>query len=346
MEDYLNLGEIEIALSEFSGAEHFSFLESVKSLISGKVPLDFSELMGLISDLFLGEIKQQKNMALSIFVIVLTAAVFTSFIRVFENSQIADISFYMMYLLISTLLMKSFGTINGIVATACENLSGFMRILLPSYLVTVVLSSGSVTAVGYYEITIVAMNLIHIFIIKLILPFINFYMVLLILNQMGKEDYLSRMAELSEQVIGWILKSILGLVLGLQTVQCIVAPAVDSLKNSAAHRLAKLIPGIGSAVDTAAEAVAGSAVVVKNAVGIAGMIVLILICLTPLVKLVVCILIFRLLCAMIQPLCEKRMVEGIESISRGTSLLLRVQMTGLAVFLISLAMITASIKGG
>ena len=346
MEEYLNLGEIEAALEEFSGTSHFSFLESVKGLMTGKIPLDPESLWELVSELFLGEVRQQKNMALCILLIVFAAAVFTSFIRVFENSQIADISFYMIYLLISTLLVDSFGTMNGIVGNTCQDLSGFMKILLPSYLVTVVLSSGSVSALGFYEVIILAMNLVQVFIVRIILPTINFYMILLILNQMGKEDYFSKMAELVEIVIGWVLKSILGIILGLQAVQCLVAPAVDSLKNSSMHRLTKMIPGIGSALDTAAETVAGSAVVIKNAVGISGMLVLLLICLTPLVKLVVCILIFRLLCAMIQPFCEKRMVVGIESISRGTALLLRVQMTGLAVFLISLAMITAAVKGG
>lgn len=346
IESYLNLGEIEAALGEFSVTEQFSFLESVKSLISGKVPLDFQELKALVIEAFLGEVAQQKNRAVRILVVVLVSAVFTSFVRVFENSQIADISFYMMYLLISTMLVESFGAMNGIVSNTCSDLAGFMKILMPSYLVTVVLSAGSVSAVGFYEIIILAMNLIQIFIIKIILPAINFYLVLLILNQMGKEDYFSKLAELVELVIGWILKSILGIVLGLQAVQCLVAPAVDSLKNSAMHRLVKMVPGIGSVIDTAAETVAGSAVVIKNAVGIAGMLVLVVICLTPLVKLAVCILIFRLLCGMIQPFCEKRMVEGIESISRGTALLLRVQMTGLAVFLISLAMITAAVSGG
>lgn len=346
MEEYLNLGEIEAALDEFASADQFSFLQAVKSLMTGQIPLNIEELTALVQELFLGEISQQKKMALGIFLIVLASAVFASFVKVFENSQIADISFYMMYLLIAALLVKSFGSMNLLVEQTCLDLNRFMNILLPSYLVTIVLSAGSVSALGFYEITVVSMNLVQVLLVKLILPAIHFYLILLILNQMGKEDYFSSMAELVELCVGWILKSLLGIILGLQAVQCLVAPSVDALKTSSMHRLAKLVPGVGTALDAAAETVAGSAVVIKNAVGIAGMLMLAMICLTPLVKLLVCILIFRLLCALIQPFCEKRMVEGIASISKGTALLLRVQLTGLAVFLISLAMITAAIKGG
>lgn len=346
MEEYLNLAEIEAALDEFSYTGSFSFLETVKSLMQGEIPLNPDGWIELIRDLFLGEIRQQKNTALCIFLIVLASAVFAGFIRVLENSQIAEISFYMMYLLIAALLVKSFSSMNLMVKNTCQDLNGFMNVLLPSYLITIVLSAGSISAVGFYEITVAGMNLVQVFLVKLVLPAIHFYLILLILNQMGKEDYFSAMAELTETVIHWALKSLLGIILGLQAVQCLVSPGVDALKNSSMLRLTKMVPGVGNALDAAAETVAGSAVVIKNAVGVAGMLVLAAICLTPFVKLIVCILIFRLLCAVIQPFCEKRMVEGIASISKGTVLLLRVQMTGLAVFLISIAMMTAAVKGG
>lgn len=346
MEGHLNLGEIEAALEEFSTVSSFSFLDTAKALMTGQLPFTLEEIGTLLKNLFIGEIQQQKNMAFSIFLIVFAAAVFASFVKIFEKSQIADISFYMMYLLIAALLVRSFRTMNLLVQNTCLDLNAFMNVLLPSYLITIVLSSGTVSAVGFYELTAAAINLVQLFLVKLILPAIHFYLILLLLDQMGKEDYFSAMAELVELVISWILKSILGIILGLQAVQCLVAPSVDALKNSAMHRLTKLMPGIGNALDTAAETVAGSAAVIKNAVGVTGMIALFLICAMPLAKLAVCILIFRLLCAVIQPFCEKRMVDGIASISRGTVLLLRVQMTALAVFLISLAMITAAVKGG
>ena len=57
-------------------------------------------------------------------------------------------------------------------------------------------------------------------------------------------------------------------------------------------------------------------------------------------------LLFKLLCALIQPISEKRMVAGIESLSKSIGLILRVLVASLAIFVISLAMITASITGG
>ena len=343
---YINLEEIQLGFQELAGENEFSFSETVLGLLRGEIPFEVERLPELLAEMFLGQLRQQKQMALQVLVIVLASAVFSNFVKIFDSSQIADISFFMMYLLISTLLMRTFLTMSQSVVRTCDALNRFMRLLLPSYLVTVVLSSGTVSAVGFYEITLLGMQLLQTLIIRLVLPAINFYLVLLLLNQMTEEDHFSHFAELVETVIRWATKSIFGIVVGLQAVQVLIAPALDTLKNSAFHRLAKSIPGIGSVLDSAAETVVGSAVVIKNAVGVAGMLALIVISVLPLLKLLASILLFRLLCALIQPVSEKRMVDGIASISRGTVLLLHILATSLSVFVISIAMITAAIRGG
>lgn len=346
LESCLDLEELETGFLEISGQTGFSFSETVLGLLKGELPFDPEELPGMIADLLLGQLRQQKQMALQILVIVLASAVFSNFVKVFDSSQIADISFFMMYLLISTLLMRSFLTMNQSVVRTCSGLNRFMQLLLPAYLVTIVMSSGTASAIGFYEITLFGMQLLQNVIIRAVLPAINFYLVLLLLNQMTMEDHFSRFAELVETVIRWVTKSIFGIVVGLQAVQVLVTPALDSLKSSALHRLARSVPGIGGMLDSAAETVIGSAVVIKNAVGAGGMIALAVLSITPLLKLLASILMFRLLCALIQPVSEKRMVEGIASISRGTVLLLHILAVSISIFIISLAMITAAIHGG
>ncbi len=346
LSDYIDLDAIETGLAELTDTGSYSFRETVKSLLRGEIPFDLNSLPGLLADALLAEVMQQRQIALRILLVVLASAIFSNFIHMLENSQIAEISFFMMYLLICVMLMRSFSVMSGIVEHTCGNICGFMKILLPSYLVAVVVSSGTVTALGFYEVTVLAMNLLQVFLVRIVLPAINFYLALLVLNQLSKEDFFSKLASLVEMVTGWLIKTILTAVLGLQAVQCLTAPAVDSLKNSALHRLAKAIPGVGSVIDSAAETVAGSAAVIKNAVGVAGILALCAICLPPILRLAAGILIYRLLCALIQPFSDKRMVEGIESVARGAGLLLRTLVASVSVFIISIAMITASVKGG
>lgn len=344
--DYLELSDLEEKLRGMTDFSDLSFSDLVLELLQGKLPSGISGLWGEVWRLLFSYLGGQKQLAVQILLIALFSAVCTNFIRVFENSQIADISFYMMYLLIGTLLIGAFAEMQALTVNTLKSLFQFVTLLLPAYVVTIVFSAGSVSALGFYELTLLSVHILQLLFIKMVLPLIQIYVVFLFFNQLTQEDLFSQASEFLKTLLEWILKTTTAILVGLQTIQCLVAPAVDTLKNSTAHRIVKALPGVGGLMDSAAETIAGSAMVIKNAVGVAGMIVVLLICLLPFLKLGLSVLLFRLLCAMLQPISEKRMVDCIRSFSDGVMLLMKTMLAGLAVFLVSLAMITASVRGG
>ncbi len=341
----LELDEIESSLADILGTEEFSFRETVLALIRGEIPFHRKEIEQLVVSTLLHELKQQKKLILQILFVVLTAAVFSNFTMVFHSSQIADISFYMMYLLLAVILMQSFGIMNGIARDTVRALVSLMRALFPAYLLTILFCAGSLTAAGISEILLFSFSLLEMFMVNVMIPAVNFYLVMQILNQMSREDYFSKFAELLELVIDWGIRSVFGIVIGLQTVQCLITPAVDSLKNGMLRKAAKAIPGIGNTLDAAAETIAGSAVVIRNAVGTAGMAAILFLCLVPVAKLACCILMLRVLCALIQPVGESRLVESISHTAGAASMLLKIVFYSMGLFMISVAMIMAAVKG-
>ena len=344
--DYLELSDLEEKLRGMTDFSDLSFSDLVLELLQGKLPSGISGLWGKVWRLLFSYLGGQKQLAVQILLIALFSAVCTNFIRVFENSQIADISFYMMYLLIGTLLIGAFAEMQALTVNTLKSLFQFVTLLLPAYVVTIVFSAGSVSALGFYELTLLSVHILQLLFIKMVLPLIQIYVVFLFFNQLTQEDLFSQASEFLKTLLEWILKTTTAILVGLQTIQCLVAPAVDTLKNSTAHRIVKALPGVGGLMDSAAETIAGSALVIKNAVWVAGMIVVLLICLLPFLKLGLSVLLFRLLCALLQPISEKRMVDCIRSFSDGVMLLMKTMLAGLAVFLVSLAMITASVRGG
>lgn len=343
-DELLDLQQLEHTAEQLTQETPFSFRKLLRQLLTGTLEWDAREISSELVRLLIGEIRDLRSLIFQLLLIIFAGAVFSNFIHVFENSQIADISFYMIYMLASALLVRAFALMNQMTLQTCEAICDFMQVLLPSYLATVVWSAGTVTALGFYEVTVLALQLVQLLIVKVILPAVHFYLMLLILNQLAEEDYFSRFAQFIETLIEWTIKTVFGAVVGLHAVQCLTAPAVDSLKSSALQRLVTAIPGIGNALDAAAETVAGSAVVLKNAVGVTGILALTVICLTPVVKLAAAMLLFRLLGALVQPICEKRLLEGIDSVAKGILLLLRTQLFCVSMFIISLAMITAAVK--
>lgn len=142
-----------------------------------------------MTDLFFSEILNQKQMALQILLIVLSSAVFSNFIRVFEKNQIAEISFYMMYLLVSTMLLRSFSGMDTLVAETLSHITRLIKLLLPAYLASIVFSAGSLSALGFYQAATVTIALLQGVIMRGVLPLLQFYLAVLMLNQMTKEIF-------------------------------------------------------------------------------------------------------------------------------------------------------------
>lgn len=342
----MDLEKIDDALEELLEEESFSFTEAVKKLISGEMPFTRENMGELLQRAIFSDLEQHKKTAVSVLVLILVSAVFTNFTGAFGKSQVADISFYMMYLLLFTVLMKAFSTMSQETLNCVNRVLSFMKILMPSYLAAAVFASGSLTGVAYYEFTLVLISAIQWILKYVVIPGVNFYVLFTLLNHISKEDYLSKIAELMQSFVSWSLKTLAAAAIGVQTVQCLILPAVDSLKTAVLNKTAGAIPGVGNIFNSVTEVVLGSAVLIKNAVGVAGLLVLAMLCLFPLVKLAVCTALYKVISAVVQPAADKRMAECVSGVGEGAAMLLRVLTTTGILFFITVAMVTASIRGG
>ena len=82
------------------------------------------------------------------------------------------------------------------------------------------------------------------------------------------------MAELLKNIISWVLKTALGLIIGMQLTRNLVAPALDSLRRTVIGKTASALPGVGNAIDAVTEMVIGSAALIRNCVGAVAVVIL------------------------------------------------------------------------
>lgn len=134
----------------------------------------------------------------------------------------------------------------------------------------------------------------------------------------------------------------MAVVIGLNVVQGIITPAVDSFKKTAVHRAITAVPGVGTTMSAVTEVMVGSGMLIKNGVGVAILIVLVIVCLVPVCKMTVFMLLYRVAAALVQPICDKRMLDCIYTVSEGTRLLLKCVTTALVLFFMTIAILTVS----
>lgn len=341
--DYTDIQEV---IDDILGkGNEFNFEDYVGNLISGKESLSPKD----IGKKLFGTVKEEINKNLGTFArlisIALIAAIFTNLSIAFKNNQVSETGYYITYLMLFSLLISSFISASQITAKAIEAILSFMKAMVPAYFLSVGFCSGSTTSLVYYEAALMMITFVDFILIKIVIPLINFYLVITLANNLSKEDMLSKLAGLFSTAIGWMLKSLLAAVIGFHTIQGLIVPVADQVKRSVLLRASEALPGVGNVVGGLAETVLSTGVLLKNAIGVTGLIVILTIVAVPFLKLLVITFIYKAGSAAIQPISDKRIIECISATAKSSGMLLQTIAVGAVLFLISITIVAVTTSG-
>ena len=338
----LELGEMQEAVNELLGEETFSVREALERILAGEEVFSIDFLLETGKNFICDHLLADRVVLFQVVLLVLLAALFANFTNVFSGSQAGEASFYLVYMLLLALLIHSFRSLSAGLSGSLEDLTAFMQALMPSYFLAVTAASGAATAMVFYEMVLGVIFLIQTLLLKAVIPGIQAYVVIQLINYLHKEDFLSKLAELLKTVLEWSLKTITAVVIGMELIQNMISPALDSLKRDALGKTAAAIPGIGNVIDGATEVALGTAVLIRNCLGATGILVLVILGLPPVIKLAGTVLAYKLLAALLQPVSDKRMTGCLWAMGEGCRLLLKVLLTVELLLLITIAVLAVS----
>lgn len=325
------------------------FPESTVSLEGLLSRVMTGDVFGALAELFTGSITGfvaqltgLKNIFIWLLVMGIVSSLMTHFVEIFDRHQVADLGFYFMYLLFTVVLLKCFLQTAEIAAETLENIILFIRLLMPTYLLTVGISTGSVTAGASCQLMLLVIFGVEHILAKVLVPLVYSFLMLVIVNGIWAEEKLSLLIELLEKGIGWALKGVLGMVTGIGIFQALVTPVVDTARKAGLQKLVAAIPGVGGAADGVVELVLGSAAVIKSSVGVVLLLLLLSLCAAPLVKIAVIAGILKCAAAFMGIVSDKRITSCADRAGDAGLLLFRTVGTAMLLFLISVAVITAS----
>ena len=333
---------LEDSLASMFPRQKISFGEIVSALTAGDLSGAGEIFLGYLSDQLSYEFRYNRQNLVYMLLISLAAAVFTNFAGAFRSRQVSEISFYVLYMLLITLCLTAFRVAVGGVEERLGALTDFMRVLCPSYLTAAALAAGSLTAVFFYNIILFVIYLVEVVMIRFLIPLVNVCLMVRVLGCLTGEDTLSELAELIKKLISWILRGMLTCIIGINAVQGLLAPAVDTLKRSALTRTLEAIPWVGRIAGGAAEVVLGTAVLIKNGIGVAGALIAAAICAVPILQMLLLAFLYKLAAALVQPVSDKRITDCIGSVSEGYELLVKVIFSSGVLFLLTIAVVAAS----
>lgn len=342
----MEFDEVQDMLNEMLGEGSFSFSGALKKLVTGEEAFSKEAVQEFLHGLFFSGLSREKTLFFRILLLILLSSIFAGFGEVFDGGQVGEISFYVVYLLLFAMLMDSFSALCVSLYEKLSWLSRFMKVLSPAYFLAVAASSGGTTAAVFYEGVLLLVWLIQWILLTVLLPGIHICTVVRFVNNLSREEMLGKLSELLETGINWGLKTLLGLVIGLQVVKNLVAPVMDSLKRSVVGKTAGAIPGVGNAVNAVTELIVTGAVLVRNSLGIVVMLALLLAGAGPVIHYGMLSLSYKFLAAVAQPVSDKRIVGCLSTMGESCGLLLRLLLTVDVLCMLTFIILMVSFGGG
>ncbi|MCM1135889.1 MAG: stage III sporulation protein AE [Clostridium sp.] len=318
--------------------------ELLEMVIQGNAGEAFQMLTAQVKDSLAGELSGLKQVLIYILVFGVISAVFSEFSDLFAGQQIAQAGFYFLYLFLMALLTKVFLFMSDTVSAAVENIVLFIKLFIPTYFMAVGAASGTAAAVFYYQMMLVIAWLVESILQKVLIPFIYSYVILALLNGLWTEEKLTLLLDFIEKGIGFALKASMGAVTGLSLVQAVIVPVAGSLKISAMRKALSAIPGIGGVTEGVAELMLGSAVLLKNSMGVLLLLLLLGALLLPLLKVLIVAGIVKLGAAVAGIVSDKRVSGCADRVGTGGFLLFKCLLTSAALFIIVIAVVSVSVS--
>ncbi|MGN8885980.1 stage III sporulation protein AE [Blautia sp. HCP28S3_G10] len=341
----LELDEVQKMLNEMMGEDSFSLKQMAADLIDGKEALSAETIQKFLRTVLFNGLENEKSLLLKLILLMFLAAVFANCAEVFGNGQIGEISFYVVYLMVFILLMNSFKEMSASLEKIISWMTEFMRGLAPAYFMAVSAASGTASAAVFYEGVLILVWMIQWILLNVLLPGAGFYVLLELVNNLSKEDMLDKLAELLNTAVSWGLKTLLGAAVGLQVVRNLVAPVMDSMKRGILGKAAGAIPAVGNAVNMVTELVLTSAVLVRNCLGVAILVVFVVVGAGPVLHYGMLSLIYRLMAAVSQPVSDRRLVGAFSTMGEGCALLLRILFTAEILCMLAFIVLLAGFSG-
>lgn len=340
LSDY-NFSKVEEQLGEDENVG-FSFREIVSCVMSG----DITKALGLVGKGFFNSLMEEiignKKLMIQIICIAVFSSIFTNFSHAFSSKNVGESGFFVTYLILFSLLATSYGIGVSMTTKVVEQLLGFMKVLIPTFCLSVTTASGMTSSAGIYSILMLAVLAVDYLILTILLPFVNLYFILQMIDNLGKESHFSKLSQLVKSGCEWSMKTLFVGIAGVQVLQSLILPALDSVKGSVVQKGVSLIPGAGQAVSAVLSTMLGAGVVIKNSIGVAGLLCILALVSLPIIKLTIFYISYQFLLALLQPISDKRMINCIQGTGEASGLLLKLIWMIAGLFMVSLALAAAS----
>ena len=337
-EEEIDITALSRKIEQLDERDYPDFTSIFQKLVSMRFTEVAQEIGQWMTGAVLQEIFSSKIFIGELAGILLFASVFSNISSAFQSYGVSDSGFLISYFLVFSIIFTNFTVMIAMFKDTVVLLSSFLKVLLPVYTLAVSLSGNLSTGIVFYEYFMIVVLFLNWIFLNVFLPLLQYYFLLELISHFSQKQNISKLCEGLYFLLAKGIQVIFFLLFGFHLLETMIAPSFDGAKNSILNKMIGLIPGAGSIVQSVAGTAIGSSLVIKNAVGAAGILFLLIILLLPLVKLFIYIFLYFLLSVVLEPIADERFILCINAAVRCGTLMIKVLCMSSVLFIVVIAL--------
>ena len=337
-EEGIDITALSRKIDQLDEKDYPDFASIFQKLVSMRFTEAAQEIGQWMTGAVLQEIFSSKIFIGELAGILLFASVFSNITSAFQSYGVSDSGFLISYFLVFSIIFTNFTVMIAMFKDTVILLSSFLKVLLPVYTLAVSLSGNLSTGIVFYEYFMIVVLFLNWIFLNVFLPLLQYYFLLELISHFSQKQNISKLCEGLYFLLAKGIQIIFFLLFGFHLLETMIAPSFDSAKNSILNKMIGLIPGAGSIVQSVAGTAIGSSLVIKNAVGAAGILFLLIFLLLPLIKLVIYIFLYFLLSVVLEPIADERFILCINAAVKCGTLMIKVLCMSSVLFIVVIAL--------
>ncbi|MFD0711047.1 stage III sporulation protein AE [Paenibacillus sp. GCM10027626] len=298
----------------FPGGKHPSFIEMIAP---GGEGFKLSAVLGGLLRYMFHEVLYNSKLLVTIVMLTVFSMILETLQSAFERSAVSKVAYTISYMVMIILAVNSFNVAIGYAKEAINSMIQFMMAMVPLLLSLLASMGNVVTVTVLHPIIIFMIHAVGTVIHTFVFPLLFFSAVLHIASALTEKFKVTQLANVLRNFGVGLMGIMLTIFLGVISVQ----GATSSVADGVTMRTAKFITGnfvpvIGRTFSDAADTVMSASLLVKNAIGLAGVVILIFLCAFPAIKILTMALIYNIAAAVMQPLGDSPITRCLQTIGK------------------------------
>ncbi len=324
--DPLDLEDAQLYINQLDNTvrgvvPQFDFKDMVIKLVRGEQDWKPAEVLNNIMSMLFKEVVANFALLGKLVVLAVICAVLQNLVCSFEKTTTGQLAYSVTYLVLITIAVGSFSLAVNAGRDVVDAMVTFMQALLPVLLTLLVAVGGFASAAIFSPVILATLAIFGSLIKNIILPLFFFIAILGVVSNLTDRFKVTNLADLLKTAAMGLMGVFTTIFLGVLALQGVAGAVSDSVTYRTARFTVKtFVPMVGGMLSDALDAVISSSLLIKNALGIAGIGVIGAIMIIPLLKIVTLAFTYKLAGSLIQPVADGQMVDCLNGL--GNSLFL------------------------